>query len=84
MSLLLQKKTLQKLKDYESNSAWYRRNYKYLRDNFSGKYVFIKGGEVADSDKDYRKLLLRVRKKHRQTRSHVIKLVTNRDVYPVV
>ncbi|MGC1932274.1 MAG: DUF5678 domain-containing protein [Candidatus Nitrosopolaris sp.] len=70
---------LEKLQQFEKNSEWFQNHYEELRDKYKDQYVAINLGiknvNPLDHDRDYERLINRLRENYGDLGAFVIELV---------
>jgi hypothetical protein len=66
---------LEILKNFRKNTEWFDNNYNSLNE-YDGQFIAIHSEHIVDTDKDYRKLVNRIKNLH--DKSLYVTLVTRR------
>lgn len=80
MSQILLENELETLKQYKKDSQWFRTRYTQFKTKYKDKYIAIHKGRVVDNDEDYRKLIKRLKKDHKNITPFVIRQVRIKPV----
>jgi nicotinamide riboside kinase len=78
MPELVYKKDEKRLEEFDKNIQWFQNNYNDLKKEFKGQYVAINNQEVIDHDKDYNKLLERIKEKFGGASEFVIEFISDK------
>jgi len=73
---------LEKLRKFNQNLEWFQDNYETLKQQFKGEFVAIKDEKVIDNDKDYIKLINKLKSKYDDIKTIVVEQVNeNKYIY---